>query len=231
VTLGRPARRPGQGSRASKPAERPVQSLVASLRPLLRSRKARLTLGEIVARVEGEGEGGLGPVLFVLTLPVLLPLPPGVSTVLALPLLVISSQIIAGRRSLWLPRALARKSVKRPALVKLLQRVLPMLERLEKMSRPRLGLLTGSIGTRVVGIACTVIALVLILPIPFANLVPALALGVFSLALTRKDGVLVLVGFGLLAIAAAVIALGVHGISRGFVHLRAVFEYFRGLSV
>jgi hypothetical protein len=229
VTLGRTARQPDQGSRPPKPAERPVQSLVASLRPLLRSRKARLTLGEIVARVEGDG--GLGPVLFVLTLPVLLPLPPGVSMVLALPLLVISAQIIAGRRLLWLPRWLARQSVKRPALVKLLRRVLPLLERLEKMSRPRLGLLTGSIGTRVVGVACTLIALVLVLPIPFANLVPALALGVFSLALTRKDGVLVLVGFGLLAIAAAVIALGVHGISRGLVHLRAVLEYFRGFRV
>ena len=199
--------------------------MVASLRPLLRSRKARLTLGEIVAHVQGDG--GLGPVLFVLTLPVLLPLPPGVSMVLALPLLVISSQIIAGRRALWLPKALARQSVKRPALVKLVRRVLPILERLEKVSRPRLGLLTGSIGTRVVGIACTLIALVLVLPIPFANLVPALALGVFSLALTRKDGVLVLAGFGLLVMAVAVIALGVHGISRGVEHLRWFVDHFR----
>jgi hypothetical protein len=229
VTLGRSARKPNQQSRHPKPAERPVQSLVASLRPLLRSRKAHLTLGEIAARVEGDG--GLGPVLFVLTLPVLLPLPPGVSMVLALPLLVVSSQIIAGRRSLWLPRVLARQSVKRPALVKLIRRVLPLLERLEKMSGPRLGLLTGSIGTRVVGIACTLIAFVLVLPIPFANLVPALALSVFSLALTRKDGVLVLAGFGLLAIAVVVIALGVHGIGQGFEHLRWFVDYFRNLRI
>jgi hypothetical protein len=228
VTMGRTARRRGQGNRSLDLAERPVQSLVASLRPLLRSRKANLTLGEIVARVEGDG--GLGPVLFVLTLPVLLPLPPGVSMVLALPLLMISSQIIAGRRLLWLPKALTRRSVKRLALVKLLRRVLPLLERLEKISRPRLRLLTGRIGTRVVGVACTLIALVLVLPIPFANLFPALALGVFSLALTRKDGLLVLAGFGLLALAVAVIALGLHGISRGFEHLRSLVDYLKALG-
>lgn len=208
------------------PAVRPVQSLVASLRPLLSSRKARLTLGEIVARVEGEG--GLGPVLFVLTLPVLLPLPPGVSMVLALPLLIVSGQIITGRRLLWLPKALARRPVKRPALVKLLRRVLPLLERLEKMSRPRLEFLTGSIGTRVVGAACFLVALVLVLPIPFANLFPALALGVFSLALTRRDGLMVLAGLGLLALAVAVIAVGVHGFSRGFQHLRGLGDYLKG---
>jgi hypothetical protein len=228
MTMGRSARRGGPGSRPPHLVELPVQSLVASLRPLLRSRKARLTLGEIVARVEGEG--GLGPVLFVLTLPVLLPLPPGVSMVLALPLLVVSGQIITGRKLLWLPKALAHRSVKRPALVKLLRRVLPLLERLEKMSRPRLGFLTGRIGTRAVGVACTLVALVLVLPIPFANLFPALALGVFSLALTRKDGLMVLAGFGLLALAVAVIALGLHGISRGFEHLRWAVDYFKGFG-
>jgi hypothetical protein len=226
MTLGRTARRQGYGHRPPGLAELPVQSLVASLRPLMRSRKARLTLREIVARVEGEG--GLGPVLFVLTLPVLLPLPPGVSMLLALPLLVVSAQIVTGRRLLWLPKALARRSVKRAALVKLLRRVLPSLERLEKMSKPRLGFLTGSIGTRAVGAACTLVALILVLPIPFANLFPALALGVFALALTRKDGLMVLAGFGLLALTGAVIALGLHGISRGFEHLRGLVDYFKG---
>jgi hypothetical protein len=56
--------------------------------------------------------------------------------------------------------------------------------------------LTDSFGTRVVGVACTLVALVLVLPIPFANLFPAVALAVFSLSLTRKDGLLVLAGFG-----------------------------------
>ncbi len=196
-------------------------TLAASLRPLLSSRKARLTLGEMVAGIEGID--GLGPVLFALTLPVLLPLPPGVSMVLALPLLVVAPQIVVGRRCLWLPKALARQSIKRPELVKLLRRILPLLDRVERLARPRLSFLTGRIGASAVGVACTLIALVLILPIPFANLIPALAMTAFAVGLARKDGLFVLSGYALIIAAACVIALGVHGIAVAVSHLRAIF--------
>ena len=194
---------------------RSAQALSGSLRGLLRRRSVRLSLGEIVEQFEDQG--GLGHVLFVLTLPVLLPLPPGTSMVLALPLLVVAPQIVAGRVRLWLPRWLAGRTVNRQAFVKLIRRILPLLERMEALGRPRLLVLTGHLGTRLVGVAATVIALVLVLPIPFANLFPALALGLFALGLTRKDGLLVLGGYALLGLAALVIALGVRGVMM-FVH-------------
>jgi len=181
-------------------------------------RQAELSLGDMLDRIESAD--GPGPVLFVLTLPVLLPLPPGVSMVLALPLLLVSPQIVFGRREVWLPKTLTRRMVKRPALTKLINRVLPTLERIEKVVRPRLRFLTGRVGASVVGIACTVIALVLVLPIPFANLAPALAMGAFAIGLTRKDGLFVLVGYGLIVVAAGVIALGVHGVTLGLSQLR-----------
>jgi hypothetical protein len=200
---------------------KPAQSLAAALQQVMRGRKAHVTLGEIVSRAEGDG--GLGPVLFVLTLPVLLPLPPGVSMVLAVPLLMVSLQIVAGRRRLWLPGVLARRSVERAELVKLMSRLLPLLNRLETMVRPRWSVLTSAIGVRVVGLACTVFAVILLLPIPFANLVPSLGLGIFALGLTRKDGLLILTGYGLLVLTAAGIMLGLHGIVLGVAHLRAMF--------
>jgi len=202
-------------------AAAPSQSLAPNLRPLLRSRAAHLTVGEMVAKIEGDG--GPGPVLFVLTLPVLLPLPPGVSMVLALPLLVVAPQIVAGRKRVWLPPMLARRTVDRRELAKLLRRLLPMIKRAETVVRPRLSFLTGRVGACMVGLACTLIALVLVLPIPFANLVPALAMGVFAIGLTRRDGLVVLGGYGLLGLAGVVIALGVHGSSLGWSYLRTLF--------
>ena len=187
------------------------QSLAASLKPLLRARKSELTVGEMVRRVEyGDGPGA---VLFVLTLPVLLPLPPGLSMLLALPLLVIALQITVGRRMLWLPDALARRAINRAALVKLLHRLLPPLKRFETLVRPRLRFLTGPVGARLVGLACTLIAVVLVLPIPFANLVPAMALTMFALGLTRRDGLLILAGYGLMGLATVIIVLGAHGLA------------------
>jgi len=205
-------------ARAAKPAD---GSLVASLKPLLRVRKARLSVGELMERLEDSD--GPGPVLFALTLPVMVPMPPGVSMVLALPLLIVAPQIVLGRRELWMPKFLSRQTVKREELVKLLHRVLPTLQKFEKLVHPRLTFLTGSMGARMVGVACTLIALVLVLPIPFANLVPSVAMGVFALGLTRRDGLLVLAGYGLIVVAAMVIALGVHGFRIGIGHLHGLF--------
>jgi hypothetical protein len=196
-------------------------SLAASLKPFLRLRKAELSLGELLDRVESKD--GPGPVLFILTLPVLMPLPPGFSMVLALPLLLVAPQIVVGRREIWLPKFLSRRTLKREALIKLIKRVLPPLTRAEKVVRPRLGFLTGRLGAAVVGIACTLIAIVLVLPLPFANLLPALAMGAFAVGLTRKDGLFVLAGYGLVAVGAGVIVLGVHGFSFGLNALKSLF--------
>ncbi|HEX4096421.1 MAG TPA: exopolysaccharide biosynthesis protein, partial [Caulobacteraceae bacterium] len=66
-------------------------SMAARLKPLLRKGGERIKLCEMVERIDGDE--GPGPVLFVLTLPVLLPLPPGVSMVMALPILLVAPQI------------------------------------------------------------------------------------------------------------------------------------------
>jgi hypothetical protein len=196
-------------------------SLVAALKPLLRMRKQTLSVGELLERLEDED--GPGPVLFALTLPVLMPMPPGVSMVLALPLLMVAPQLVLGRQRLWMPKALSKRTIKRKDMVGLLHRVMPSLERFEKLSRPRLAFLTGRSGTRLVGIACSLIALVLVLPIPFANLVPSMACGVFAMGLTRRDGLLILAGYALIVLAVVVVALGVHGFRIGLGHIQGLF--------
>ncbi len=195
-------------------------SLAASLQPLLRTRKAELSVGELMGRIEGDD--GPGPILFALTLPVLLPLPPGVSMLFALPLLMVAPQIALGRRHLWMPRALSDRKVKRADLGKLLHRVLPPLRRVEAVVRPRLSFLTGGAGSRLVGVAATLIAIVLVLPIPFANFAPAVALSLFALGLSRRDGLFVLAGYAVMALAVLIIVLGVHGAALGIAWLKTL---------
>jgi hypothetical protein len=202
----------------SSPA--PATDLSAGLRELLRTRKARLNLGDIVRRFESHG--GLAEVLFVLTLPVLLPLPPGASMVLALPLLVVAPQIVAGRKKLWLPHWLADRTLERKSFARVIHRVMGPLRRVEAMGRPRLCFMTGPLGARLVGVAATVIALVLVLPIPFANLLPSVALSLFALGLRQRDGLMVLGGYSLSGVAIGVIVLGAHAIRLLFHHLMAM---------
>jgi hypothetical protein len=194
--------------------------MAARLKPLLRKGGERIKLCEMVERIDGDE--GPGPVLFVLTLPVLLPLPPGVSMVMALPILLVAPQILVGRKVLWLPGWLGQRSVKHAALVKLLDRVLPPLERIETVVRPRLGFLTGRTGEMLAGVACTLIGFILVLPIPFANLLPSWSLGAFSLGLTRRDGLFIVAGYGLLIAALGVIALAVFGVHLGIGRIRAL---------
>jgi hypothetical protein len=205
----------------ARDAQAEETSLADRLTPLMREAEPRIRLDEMVARIDGDE--GLGPILFVLTLPVMLPLPPGVSMVMALPILVVAPQIATGRRRLWLPDWLARRTIKHKDLVKLLQRVLPPLRRVERVVRPRAEYLTGRTGGALVGAACTLIGLILVLPLPFANLLPSWSLGAFSIGLTRRDGLFVIVGYALLAAALGVIALALFGVGFGVNWLRTLF--------
>src|SRR3569833_3240240 len=102
-------------------------SVADNLEPLLRTEKDKVTIDEIVARVERDQ--GLAPVVGVLTLPVLLPMPPGVSMVLALPLLFAAPQMMIGRKDLWLPKRLVCRTNERVTLQKGVEQALPWVER------------------------------------------------------------------------------------------------------
>src|SRR5215469_5112385 len=98
------------------------RTLSGTLKALMRGCETdQLALGDLLDEIEQDE--GPGPVLFVLTLPVLLPTPPGVSMVLALPLLMVAPQIVVGRRKLWMPKALAKQTIERKALDKLVPRI------------------------------------------------------------------------------------------------------------
>jgi hypothetical protein len=188
-------------------------SIAKNLEPLLKAGRGKVSVKDIVERVEAQD--GLAPVVCVLTLPVLLPMPPGVSMVLALPLLMAAPQLMIGRRDLWLPDRLRGWSVDAHKVQGTVRRVLPWLTRLETLVRPRFTFLTGRIGAGLAGAVCTVMAVVLVLPLPFANLFPALTVLLLSLGLTRRDGLAVIVGVLLLAVAVTAIVWGLHGARLG----------------
>jgi hypothetical protein len=192
-------------------------SLADNLEPLLTMGEDKISVDEIVAQVERRE--GLAPVVSVLTLPVLMPMPPGVSMLLALPLLFAAPQMMIGRKDLWLPKALAGRTIDRDRVRAGVKRVLPWVRRMERVIEPRLTFLTGHAGAVLAGVVCTLMAMVLVLPLPFANLFPALTVLTVSIGLTRRDGLAVIIGLVLLAVAVAGIVWGLHGARLGLRHL------------
>ena len=176
----------------------------------------RITVGEIVDRF---GRRAFGALLFIFSTPNLLPLPPGSSTVLGAPLVLLSPQVALGVHAPWLPRFVDDREISGLDLNRFFGRLLPAVERFEKISRPRLGFLFGGLGDRLLGLVCTLLALILILPIPFGNLLPALTIGVLAFSLVQRDGVFALLGYGLAAASAGVLFLAADVVIAGVRHL------------
>lgn len=138
-----------------------------------------------------------GVLLFIFALPNLLPLPPGVSTVLAVLLVLIAVQFVLGQSRLYFPSWLGKRSFERASFEQALARVRPSLRWIERLLQPRLLWLTSRNGERLVGLLCIVFALMVALPIPFVHQLPGLAICVMALALIERDGIALLAGIGI----------------------------------
>jgi hypothetical protein len=151
-----------------------------------------LTVGQMLEQFDSRAFGAM---LLVFGLLNCLPLPPGSSTILSLPILLLAPQIAWGSDIPWLPRRLVEHPLKRDDLRGLFRRLTPIVRRMELVTRPRLKILFGPIGERLIGVVCTLLALVLILPIPLGNLAPGATVAVLALALLQRDGLLALLGY------------------------------------
>jgi len=156
----------------------------------------RIVFGSLL---EAVGDRTFGALILVFAIPsAVMGVIPGVSTLLGLPLVLLSVQLAIGSRRPWLPRAVSARSLERRAFARIVESIQPRLQRLERLLKPRLLFLTSTWAERGIGLSCLVSAALVFLPIPFGNLLPALALCAFGLALMERDGFLVLVGLGTL---------------------------------
>lgn len=177
----------------------------ALLLQAVRGEGERVTVGEILDALDARA---FGLVTLVFSLPSIVPMPPGVPTVVGIALLIVSVQMVIGRHELWLPGFLSRRSFSRKALVSAFEKLAPRLEAVEKIAKPRLLFMTGKIGTVAIGLVVLFMALVLILPLPpGGNFPPALACAILGMGLAERDGVIVL--FGLVVSVAATFAVSV----------------------
>lgn len=164
----------------------------ALLRALARDPRAQLRVSDILAYL---GDRALAGAMLVFALPILAPLPPGSNFVLGIPLLAITGQLMLGRSTLWLPDVIGRRQVRIESFRPFLRKAADRVEWFEKYMKPRHGIFCTPRADRLVGGVCFVLALLLFLPLPFASLLPALALSLFALGLVKRDGILIAAGW------------------------------------
>ncbi|RAI03134.1 exopolysaccharide biosynthesis protein exod [Acuticoccus sediminis] len=176
------------------------------------------TLRRLVAEIEGDDvsvdwllgrlrQRAFGYALVLFALPSCLPMPPGIPTACGFVIALVSLQMIIGTDGLWLPQFLDRRRIGKATLERMVERASPWLKRLESVTRPRLRVMTGPVGSRLVGLLALLLAIIVMLPIPFVgNIPPAIATVVIGMGLTERDGLVVLVGLAVSAIALALCA-------------------------
>lgn len=145
----------------------------------------RISVGQLILAL---GDRGLIGLLLILAFANVIPNPPGTSAVLGLPMLYLSWQMMRGGMP-WLPQFLAARSFDIDHFRTVVARAMPYLNRVERLLRPRIPTLSTPAAFRLLGAVCLLLSIVLVLPIPFGNLLPAAAIAIIALGALERDGV------------------------------------------
>lgn len=176
---------------SAQPAEHPLPLSERLARIVAAPGPDRITLSDLARQLHSRGWGGLLVIFAAINV---VPLPPGTNTILAIPLVLISAQMVFGRKSPWFPARIDRRGVTKQELQKLIEKISPFEARVERIFRPRLGELTGPAATRAIGLTCMILSVIAGLPILMIHNAPAIAILLFGLALIYRDGTLVILG-------------------------------------
>lgn len=192
------------GSMPSASAEdvRQPEKLSFLLERLANEASGHITVGQLASALE---DRSFGAFLVVFALPNLIPLPPGATLILGLPMAIVAWQILIGYEKVWLPRKLAAYSINEANFRKMVLKITPSLRRAEKWVRPRNWLITNPFRERFFGFFVFLLAIICVLPIPFGNWPTAFAVVILGVAHTERDGNCLFAGLlaGLAAIAVA----------------------------
>jgi hypothetical protein len=150
--------------------------------------------------------------------PFLLPIPlPGLSTVFGFVICVASLQI-AFNKDPWVPKSWRERQIPAEVVKKIFTALLRVTHYTEKAVKPRLRFFARHPGAvRFNGVVIFVISLLLSLPMPPGfNAPPALAIVLLALGTLERDGLAVMLGYGLsilnLALFGGFFALGYEGL-------------------
>lgn len=190
--------------------DRHPEKLSELLQRIAASGEGRVTIREVALALE---DRSFGAFLFVFALPNIMPLPPGATIILGLPMIFVALQMVAGYEKVWLPKALADYSMERETFARMVAKVNPWLKRAEKWIKPRGWPLGHAIAERLFGLYVLLLAIICVAPIPFGNWPPAFAVAILGMAHTERDGRLLAIGAvsGLIAILVAGLVLATAG--------------------
>jgi len=188
--MAEPVRQPDNLHEHEQPASSILEGVVAN------HAADKMTFGEIMAAMHERGFA-LMMLIFVLPNCVPVPIPPGGSTVLSIPVLFLAIQMAVGKQAPWLPLWLKNKNIKRSTMALVIEKISPRMKRLEKLLKRRLFPRDPDVMEKTVGMIAVVFGLCIAIPLPMTNFLPGVGILVMSLGLLSRDGIVILLGISI----------------------------------
>lgn len=144
--------------------------------------------------LEAMGDRGFGFALIAFgTLAAVLPT--GLCSIMSMPILLFSAQLLFGQRHPSIPARFNRRTFAADRVQAGLRKTEKWLRWLEAFAKPRWPAFTGPFTTRLAAFFCLTLAMVIVVPGPFTNLPPGIAIALFGFAMAERDGLLMLLSF------------------------------------
>jgi len=168
--------------------------------------KGKTKVSEIL---EDFHENGILLALIFFALPVAIPLPypPGFTTIMGTPLIILAIQMLLGSKKVKLPQKINDYEIKNSTLKMISLKTVPALIALEKFIKPRGGFAKSVACEQFVGFVSLIGGISVAIPLPLTNAVPALGITVMALGLLNRDLLVIFVGL-IIEIIGIFIALG-----------------------
>lgn len=200
--------------------------LSTDLEELLSQGDARgISIGRLLQAL---GDRGFGLLFIILSLPSALPVPaPGYSTPFGIIITILALQLMAGRRTPWLPKWATEKWIRRNLAETLIGAGAGFFRRVEHLIKPRWEFVLARGGQFFAGILIIIMAALMIVPIPLTNTAPAMVIFVIGVAMVEDDGLgmllsCVLALMAVLLYLAVFAAIGYFGL-QGWDELKEIF--------
>ena len=153
--------------------------------------EARMTLGDLAEALK---ERAFGLMLLALALPCCLPFVYLIPQIVALPMLVLTGQMAAGRHVPWLPERLKARTFDVSTMRDVVARGKRWFGWAEHIARPRLLVLSGPRASRLIGALLAIPCASILVPLPSTNTVPGIGVAIASIGLIERDGLMILAG-------------------------------------
>lgn len=164
----------------------------------------------------------LSMIFFALPVAIPLPYPPGFTTIMGAPLIILSVQMILGSRKVRLPGRINQYELKNSTLRTISAKIVPIVEGIEKYMKPRTEFAKSVYCEQLVGVTSLICAISVAFPLPFTNAIPALGITVMALGLLSRDGIIIILGFILSLIGLLIAAIAIAG---SWLAIKYVFNF------